>query len=150
MKTPSKQNVILLAEDDADDRLLTQDALVESQLTADLRFVENGTELLDYLFQRGKFADPASAPCPHLILLDLNMPRMDGREVLQKIKADATLRRIPIVVLTTSNADTDIARTYELGANSFITKPVTFEALVNVMKTLRLYWFETVELPAGK
>jgi CheY-like chemotaxis protein len=150
MITTSKLNVILLADDDADDRLLTQDALAESQLSADLHFVENGTELLDYLLFRGKFTDPASAPRPQLILLDLNMPRMDGREVLQKIKAEPTLRRIPIVVLTTSRADTDIARIYDLGANSFITKPVRFEALVNVMKTLRLYWFETVELPASK
>ncbi len=150
MTTLSKTNVILLAEDDADDRLLTQDALAESQLTADLRYVENGTELLDYLFLRGKFSDPASAPRPQLILLDLNMPRMDGREVLEKIKAEPTLRRIPVVVLTTSRADTDIARIYELGANSFISKPVRFEALVNVMKALRLYWFETVELPGAK
>ncbi len=150
MNTLSKTNVILLAEDDADDRLLTQDALAESQLVADLRFVENGTELLDYLFLRGKFAEPASAPRPQLILLDLNMPRMDGREVLAKIKADPALRRIPVVVLTTSRADTDIARIYELGANSFISKPVRFEALVNVMKALRLYWFETVELPGAK
>jgi CheY-like chemotaxis protein len=150
MNTFSKTNVILLAEDDADDQLLTQDALAESQLAADLRFVENGTELLDYLFLRGKFSDPASAPRPQLILLDLNMPRMDGREVLEKIKADPALRRIPVVVLTTSRADTDIARIYELGANSFISKPVRFEALVNVMKALRHYWFETVELPAVK
>ena len=150
MNTLAKTNVILLAEDDADDRLLTQDALAESQLVADLRFVENGTELLDYLFLRGKFAEPASAPRPQLILLDLNMPRMDGREVLAKIKADPALRRIPVVVLTTSRADTDIARIYELGANSFISKPVRFEALVNVMKALRLYWFETVELPGAK
>lgn len=150
MNTLAKTNVILLAEDDADDRLLTQDALAESQLVADLRFVENGTELLDYLFLRGKFAEPASAPRPQLILLDLNMPRMDGREVLEKIKADPALRRIPVVVLTTSRADTDIARIYELGANSFISKPVRFEALVNVMKALRLYWFETVELPGAK
>lgn len=150
MNTLAKTNVILLAEDDADDRLLTQDALAESQLVADLRFVENGTELLDYLFLRGKFAEPASAPRPQLILLDLNMPRMDGREVLEKIKADPAHRRIPVVVLTTSRADTDIARIYELGANSFISKPVRFEALVNVMKALRLYWFETVELPGAK
>ena len=150
MMTSPKLNVILMAEDDADDRLLTQDALAESQLPVELHFVENGTELLDYLFHRGKYTDPGSALRPQLILLDLNMPRMDGREVLEKIKAEPALRRIPIVVLTTSSADTDIARIYDLGANSFITKPVRFEALVNVMKALRLYWFETVELPGVK
>lgn len=150
MITPSKRNVILMAEDDADDRLLAQDALAESQLPAELLFADNGEELLDYLFLRGKFSDPATARRPGLILLDLNMPRMDGREVLQKIKSEPSLRRIPVVVLTTSRADTDIERVYDLGANSFITKPVRFEALVNVMKALRSYWFETVELPAGK
>ena len=139
-----------MAEDDPDDRLLSRDALAESELAADLRFVENGVELLDYLLFQGKFCDPASAPRPQLILLDLNMPRMDGREVLQRIKSESALRRIPIVVLTTSRADTDIARIYDLGANSFISKPARFESLVNVMKALRLYWFETVELPAAK
>ncbi len=150
MNTLSKNSVILMAEDDADDRLLAQDALAECALATDLRFVDDGTDLLDYLFLRGKYSDPANAPRPQLILLDLNMPRMDGREVLQKIKSEPALRRIPVVVLTTSRADTDIARIYELGANSFISKPVRFEALVNVMKALRVYWFETVELPALK
>jgi CheY-like chemotaxis protein len=149
MNDTSSKNarVILMAEDDADDRLLAKDALGECDLAGDLHFVENGEELLDYLFQRGKF-DAASAPRPGLILLDLNMPRKDGREVLGEIKADPSLRRIPVVVLTTSKADTDIQRIYELGANSFITKPVRFEALVDVMRVLGLYWFKTVELPA--
>ena len=115
-----------------------------------MHFVENGEELLDYLSRRGKYSQPGSAPRPGLILLDLNMPRKDGREVLRELKADSDLRRIPVVVLTTSQADTDIERMYELGANSFISKPVQFEALVNVMRSLGQYWFEVVELPVPK
>ena len=135
-----------MAEDDADDRLLAHDALAECGLGEDLRFVENGEELLDYLLQRGKYNK--QTPRPGLILLDLNMPVKDGREVLQEIKTNAALRRIPVVVLTTSRADTDIDRIYNLGANSFITKPVRYEALVEVMRTIGEYWLETVELPA--
>jgi CheY-like chemotaxis protein len=146
----SRPNVILVADDDADDRLLTKDALSESQVHAELHFVENGVELLDYLYHRAKYSGSTTAPRPRLILLDLNMPRMDGREVLREIKATPSLRCIPVVVLTTSKADTDIERLYELGANSFITKPVRFDALVNVMKALGQYWFETVELPVLK
>lgn len=138
---------ILLADDDADDRMLTREALKESRLVNDLRFVEDGEELLDYLSHRGKYADPQSAPRPGLILLDLNMPRKDGREALREIKADPALRSIPIVVLTTSKAEEDIYKTYDMGVNSFITKPVTFEGLVSVMKALGRYWFEIVELP---
>ena len=146
----AKPNVILMADDDADDRLLAKDALVESQVNGDLRFVENGEDLLDYLWRRGKHAAPADTPRPGLILLDLNMPRKDGRDALREIKSHPELRRIPVVVLTTSRADTDIGAIYELGANSFISKPFQFEALVNVMKTLGHYWFQTVELPASK
>jgi CheY-like chemotaxis protein len=144
---PPTPITILLADDDADDRMLTKDALAESRLANDLRFVEDGEELLDYLLKRGKYAD-ADAPRPGLILLDLNMPRKDGREALREIKADPTLRQIPIVVLTTSKAEEDIYRTYDLGVNSFITKPVTFDGLVTVMRALGRYWFEIVELPA--
>ena len=140
---------ILLADDDSDDRLLAEQALAESRLANELRFVEDGEELLEYLYQRGKYAQPGSAPRPGLILLDLNMPRKDGREALEEIKADPSLRRIPIVVLTTSKAEEDIYRTYDLGVNSFITKPVSFEGLVEVMKILNRYWFEIVELPDG-
>lgn len=142
-----KPITILLADDDADDRMLAREALEESRLVNDLRIVEDGEQLLDYLQRRGKWADPASAPRPGLILLDLNMPRKDGREALKEIKADPNLRSIPIVVLTTSKAEEDIYRTYDLGVNSFITKPVTFEGLVQVMKVLGRYWFEIVELP---
>lgn len=145
-----RSNIILMADDDDDDRLLAQDALSESQLEGTLHFVENGEDLMDYLWRRGKYAPPAEAPRPGLILLDLNMPRKDGREALREIKADPELRRIPVVVLTTSKADTDIGAIYELGANSFISKPFQFEALVNVMKVLGQYWFKTVELPMPK
>jgi len=150
MNPSPRCNVILMADDDDDDRLLAQDALSESQLEGDLHFVENGEDLMDYLWRRGKYGPPADAPRPGLILLDLNMPRKDGREALREIKADPELRRIPVVVLTTSKADTDIGAIYELGANSFISKPFQFEALVNVMKVLGQYWFKTVELPVPK
>lgn len=138
---------ILLADDDEDDRKLAQDALVESRLANDLHTVEDGEELMDYLLRRGKYATLADSPRPGLILLDLNMPKKDGREALREIKADPSLRQIPVVVLTTSKAEEDIYRTYDLGANSFITKPVMFESLVKVMRDLGTYWFEIVELP---
>ena len=138
---------ILLADDDEDDRKLAQDALAESRLANDLHTVEDGEELMDYLLRRGKYAALADSPRPGLILLDLNMPKKDGREALREIKADPSLRQIPVVVLTTSKAEEDIYRTYDLGANSFIIKPVMFESLVRVMRDLGTYWFEIVELP---
>ena len=143
----AKPIVILLADDDEEDRMLTADALAESRVVNDLRFVEDGEELLDYLHHRGRYSGAGSSPTPGLILLDLNMPRKDGREALREIKADADLRRIPVVVLTTSKAEEDIYRTYDLGANSFITKPVSFDGLVAVMRDLGRYWIEIVELP---
>lgn len=146
MSSP-KSITILMAEDDPDDRVLAREALEESSLANDLRFVQDGEELLDYLRQRGKYSDPSLAPRPGLILLDLNMPKKDGREAVREIKADPALRRIPIVVLTTSKAEEDIFRSYELGVSSFIIKPVSFESLVEIMKTLSRYWFEIVELP---
>lgn len=150
MNLTAKTNVILMADDDDDDRLLARDALAESHVAGNLHFVGNGEELLDYLCHRGKYCEPADAPRPGLILLDLNMPLKDGREALREIKADPDLRRIPVVVLTTSKADTDIGAIYDLGANSFISKPFQFDALVRVMKMLGQYWFQTVELPAIK
>ncbi|MEM1349880.1 MAG: response regulator [Myxococcota bacterium] len=138
---------ILMAEDDEDDRLLAEEALQESRLNNELRFVEDGEELMDYLKRRGAYVAAKAAPRPGLILLDLNMPRKDGRQALEEIKGDPDLRSIPVVVLTTSKAEEDILRTYELGVNSFITKPVTFDGLVEIMKTLGRYWFEIVELP---
>lgn len=137
---------ILVADDDADDRKLTQEAFEESRLANDLRFVEDGEELLDYLHQRGKYAGK-DVPLPGLILLDLNMPRKDGREALQEIKADPRLRNIRIIIMTTSKAEQDIVRSYSLSAASYITKPVTFEQLVDVVKTIGKYWLQIVELP---
>ena len=138
---------ILMADDDADDRRLTQEALEEGRLINEVQFVNDGVELLDYLRKEGKFAPPAVVQRPGLILLDLNMPRKDGRTVLKEIKNDPTLRQIPVVVLTTSKADEDIYRSYDLGVNSYIVKPVTFEALVDILQTLEKYWFAIVELP---
>ncbi len=144
---PVRPITILMADDDEDDRLLTQEAMEEARVINELRFVEDGLELLDYLHRRGRYAVPGSAPRPGLILLDLNMPRMDGRTALEHIKADPGLRRIPVVVLTTSKAEEDILRSYDLGAASFITKPVTFASLVEVVASLDRYWTGIVTLP---
>lgn len=141
--------IILMADDDEDDRLLTRDALEENRILNDLYCVEDGEELMDYLYQRGDYSDPNSAPRPTLILLDLNMPRKDGREALEEIKNDPNLRSIPVVVLTTSQAEEDILKTYDLGVSSFITKPVDFQSMVQIMKTLGDYWFQIVQLPDG-
>jgi CheY-like chemotaxis protein len=142
-----KPVTILMADDDMDDREFARSAVEESRLANELRFVEDGEELLDYLFRRGRYSDPKSSPRPGLILLDLNMPRLDGREALREIKATPVLRQIPVVILTTSKAEEDIVRSYDLGANCFICKPVTFEGLVEVVKVLDRYWFQLVELP---
>jgi len=147
MTKAQKSITILVADDDADDRLMIKDALVENRLANDLRFVHDGEELIDYLQRRGKFADAAQSPRPGLILLDLNMPRKDGREALREIKQDPSLRGIPVLVFTTSKAEEDVYRTYNLGVNSFITKPVTFGALLEITRDLGRYWFEIVELP---
>src|SRR3954471_4543735 len=132
---------ILMADDDPDDRLMARKALQEYRLKNGIQFVEDGEELMDYLRHRGKYADPATSPEPGLILLDLNMPKKDGREALAEIKADPKLRHIPVVVLTTSKAEEDIIRSYDLGVNSYITKPVSFQGLAEVMKILSIYWF---------
>jgi CheY-like chemotaxis protein len=147
MKNTIEPVVILMAEDDPDDRLLSKDALEEAHLVNDLRFVHNGEELMDYLYQREKYEDCKDCPRPGLILLDLNMPLKDGREALKEIKADPNLRIIPVVVLTTSKAEEDILRSYDMGVSGYITKPVTFEGLINVMRTLGKYWLQIVELP---
>jgi len=138
---------ILMAEDDADDRLMTEDAFRDCRLNNPLQFVENGEELMDYLHRQGRYSDEKRYPMPGLILLDLNMPRKDGREALREIKNDPRLRTIPVVVLTTSKAEEDVARAYHDGANSFISKPVTFTGLVQVISTLGKYWFHIVDLP---
>ena len=145
--TRKRPFTILMADDDADDRLLTQEALEESRLVNDLHFVEDGEQLMNYLHRRDSYKKMDNDPLPGLILLDLNMPRKDGREALEEIKADPNLRRIPIVVLTTSKGEEDIYRSYDLGASSYITKPVTFAALVRVIQAIGKYWFELVELP---
>lgn len=142
-----KPITIVLADDDEDDRLMAQDALDEARLANVLHCVEDGEELLDYLHRRGRYTSLSKDPLPGLILLDLNMPKKDGREALKEIKASPVLRRIPIVVMTTSKAEEDIYRTYDLGISSFIIKPVAFEALVEIMKTLGKYWFQIVALP---
>lgn len=136
-----------MAEDDADDRLMTREAFQECRLGNPLQFVADGEELMDYLNRRGPFADTVRYPMPGLILLDLNMPRKDGREALREIKADPALREIPVVVLTTSKAEEDVANSYSDGANSFITKPVSFAALIEVVQTLGKYWLQIVDLP---
>jgi CheY-like chemotaxis protein len=145
--TPKKMLVILMADDDADDRLLAQEAMHESRVLNELHFVEDGVQLLNYLRGVDGYEDRTRFPLPGLILLDLNMPKMDGREALAEIKADPRLRRIPVVILTTSKAEEDMVKGYDLGAASYITKPVTFDALVELMRTLGRYWVEFVELP---
>ena len=140
---------ILIADDDADDRMMISDALRESRLANVIHFVENGVDLMDYLLHRGKYGDASKFPRPGLILLDLNMPKMDGREALREIKSNPKLKRIPVVVLTTSKAEEDVYRTYNLGVNSFVTKPVKFESLVSIVQGIGRYWFEIVELPSG-
>lgn len=140
-------SIILIADDDADDRLLIKEAFEESEWKNPLHFVQDGVELLDYLFRRDKFADLAGEPLPDLILLDLNMPRKNGIEALEEIKSEERLKSIPIIVFTTSKAEEDILRSYNLGVNSFITKPVSFDLLVELTKSLAKYWFEIVKLP---
>jgi two-component system, response regulator len=141
--------VILLADDDEEDLQMTIEALRESRLANDVRVTHDGEQLMDYLLRRGEYEEPSSSPTPGLILLDLNMPKKDGREALAEIKAAPGLRKIPVIVLTTSKAEEDIFRSYDLGVNSFITKPVTFAGLSEAMKVLAKYWFQIVELPAS-
>jgi two-component system, response regulator len=147
MSPSARPNVILLADDDPDDLEMTQRALAKNNMDAEIYTVRDGEELLDFLNHRGACAPPARSPTPSLILLDLNMPKMDGREALAKIKSDPKLSRIPVVVMTTSTADQDIARAYELGSNSFISKPITLNELADITKVLGQYWFEVVKLP---
>ncbi|HEY9144081.1 MAG TPA: response regulator [Arenimonas sp.] len=139
---------ILMADDDPDDRLMTQEAFAECRLRNPLKFVTDGEELLDYLNRRAPYDDDQAYPMPGLVLLDLNMPRKDGREVLREIKADPRLQSIPVVILTTSKAEEDVVRSYRDGVNSFISKPVTFAALIDVVQTLGKYWLQVVDLPS--
>lgn len=144
--TEQRMARLLLADDDADDRLMAAEALEECLVVNQLETVADGEELLEKLRGTGRYEGQPPAR-PDIIMLDLNMPRMDGREALEHLKNDPELRRIPVVVLTTSQAEADICATYDLGANSFITKPVTFDALVETMRTLGEYWIQIVKLP---
>jgi CheY-like chemotaxis protein len=143
----TKPVVILMADDDEEDQMLTLEALEENCIFNPIYFVNDGEELMDYLTRQGKYEDPEVSPRPGLILLDLNMPRKNGQEALREIKTNPQLRQIPVIVLTTSQSELDIFRSYDLGANSYISKPITFEGLVDVMKTLGKYWFAIVEQP---
>jgi len=141
---------VLMADDDPDDRLMTKEAWEENRIANTLVFVNDGEELMDYLYHRGRHSDPKTSPRPGLILLDLNMPKKDGREALKEIKADPNLGRIPIVIITTSNEEEEIVRSYDLGVNSFLSKPVTFDELVKMIQVLSEYWLEIVRLPGHK
>lgn len=144
---PRRPLVILMADDDEDDRLLAREALAEAGVPGDFRSVADGERLLSYLYQQDDYADAALSPRPGLVILDLNMPRMDGREALRRIRADPRLRVLPVVVMTTSRAAADVVHGYELGANTVVTKPVTFDGMVEVMRGLGRYWTEVAELP---
>ena len=147
MTEQHKPFVILMAEDDPDDRFLSTEALTEARLSNELRFAVDGEDLMNYLCRLGQYSDPANSPRPGLIQLDLNMPKKDGREALAEIKANEHLRRIPVVVLTTSHAEEDILHTYNLGVSGYVTKPVSLVELAEVMKVIGRYWLEIVELP---
>jgi len=147
MNEPLTQIRIHMCDDDPDDQLLVSDALEEARLGNPIDFTTNGKELLQYLNREDQYSHLADQPLPGLILLDLNMPVMDGREVLSKLKQHERFRSIPIIILTTSKAEADIARTYDMGVNSFIMKPVSFDSLVEMIRSVTNYWFHIVSLP---
>jgi CheY-like chemotaxis protein len=147
MKVEKKPLVILMAEDDEDYYMLTREALAEAHLLNDLKWVADGAACMDYLYRRNEYANPDSSPRPGIILLDLNMPRKNGHEALQEIKSDPDLRQIPCVIMTVSTAEEDILRSYNLGANSYIRKPLGFNQLLDVIRTFNHYWFQIVQLP---
>lgn len=147
MNVPGTPITILLVDDDEEDREMTREACAKGLVDNGFFAVKDGDECMDYLYQRGAFSNPKAAPRPSLILLDLNMPRKDGRAVLQEIKRDPDLRHIPVVVLTTSKVEEDVVRSYGLGANSYVVKPVTLHKLLEVVIDLGKYWFNIVELP---
>jgi two-component system response regulator len=141
---------LLMADDDPQDRLLTEEAFREARLTNPLYFVEDGDQLMRYLRHQPPYDDVNAYPKPGLILLDLNMPKKDGRTCLREIHASPTLRRIPVVVMTTSKEEEEVLNSYDLGANSYICKPVRFDELVNLLKSFTNYWFSIVELPHAR
>ena len=147
MSIEGREAVILLAEDDPGDQELTRRALEDGKIANELHIVQDGEETLNFLLRRGRYADPAASPRPDLILLDLNMPKLDGRQVLAEIGKHPRLRRLAIVVLTTSQQDEDVLRSYDLGVKSYITKPVDMDQFVRVIQTLERYWFQVVVLP---
>ena len=145
MKKVNNVNIIVLADDDADDRLLMAEAFEENKIPCILKFVEDGVDLLDYLTKKGKY-DSDGDEIPDLILLDINMPRKDGKEALKEIKENPLLKHIPVVIFSTSKSPEDVTITYKLGANSFIVKPSSFEGLLEVTKTIQKYWIDTVSI----
>ena len=147
MKSSNQHMIILIAEDDPDDQLLIRDALRTANVDHRLVFLTDGHELIDYLNQRGEFTDASTAPRPSLILLDLNMPRMDGRKALAEIKSNENTRRIPVIVFTTSDSEADIHKCYDLGGNAYVVKPEDFNELVRIMRTLNEHWGNTAEIP---
>ncbi|MFB2935215.1 response regulator [Aerosakkonemataceae cyanobacterium BLCC-F154] len=150
MNKYSPNFTILMANDDRSVHLLVEEALQEIRLAVQIFFVNNGEELLDYLYSCGDDANLTNLPTPHLILLDLNMPKLNGKEVLTQLKSNSSnWRHIPIVIFTTSHQEGDIRDCYNLGANSFIVKPMTFDRLVTIMNDLFNYWFKIVSLPPG-
>ncbi len=147
MPSNVQRRTVLMVDDDAEDCLLVRDALREAGRSCDVRFVRDGEELFDYLRHTGEYCQGYGAPWPDLILLDLKMPRKDGRESLGELKADPRCRRIPVVVLTSSTAESDVEFCYSLGANSYVTKPSGFRELVELLDVLGRYWFDVVLLP---
>ncbi len=147
MRSNRRAAMVLLVEDSPADQVATQRAFKKSRLLNDLHIVDDGEQALDFLYHRGEYAPPKNQPRPDLILLDLNLPRVDGRQVLATIKQDDELKTIPVVVLTTSAAEEDVVRSYGLGVNSFVTKPVNMQSFVDTIQTLHSYWFQIVVLP---
>lgn len=141
------RKIILIADDDADDRLMIKDAFNENENSPELLFVEDGEELMHYLKRKGKYSENDVYPVPQLIILDLNMPKKDGREALREIKSNSALKHIPVIVLSTSNVTEDVVKCYEDGCNCFLTKPMTFNELVELTRSFNQYWMETAELP---
>jgi len=146
-ETDPQPAVILVVEDDPDDRFFIQEAFREAGFNTGLKFVEDGEEMLDYLLHRGAFSHPISAPRPSIILLDLNMPRLGGRIAYAEIQEHPKLRRIPVIILTISKSEEDILHMYDLGVKGYIIKPVRQKDLVEVIQSILNYWFRTVVLP---